>query len=95
MDTGLGGEFDESRTLSSRWALAPERACLSPELSCPWDAPGRNTGVGCHSLLQGIFLTQGSNPGLLHCRLALNHQSWRLSWVANRCKNSYYWFHYA
>ena len=29
------------------------------------DSPGTNTGVGCHALLQGIFLTQGSNPGLL------------------------------
>ena len=36
-------------------------------LFCPWDFPGKNTGVGCHFLLQGIFLTQGSNPGLLHC----------------------------
>ena len=34
----------------------------------PWDSPGKNTGVGCHFLLQGIFLTQGSNPGLPHCR---------------------------
>ena len=34
-------------------------------LFCPWDAPGKDTGVGCHFLLQGIFLTQGSNPGLL------------------------------
>ena len=32
----------------------------------PWDFPGKNTGVGCHSLLQGIFPTQGSNLGLLH-----------------------------
>ena len=32
---------------------------------CPWDSPGKNTGVGCHVLLQGIFLTQGSNPRLL------------------------------
>ena len=31
----------------------------------PWNSPGRNTGVGCHSLLQGIFLTQESNPHLL------------------------------
>ena len=37
-------------------------------LFCPWNSPGKNTGVGYHSLLQGIFLTQGSNPGLLHCR---------------------------
>ena len=32
----------------------------------PWDSPGKNTGVGCHFLLQGIFLTQGSNLHLLH-----------------------------
>ena len=40
-------------------------------LPCPWDSPGQNTGVGCHALLQGIFPTQGSNPGLLHCRQIL------------------------
>ena len=34
---------------------------------CPWDFPGKNTGVGCHFLLQGIFPTQGLNPCLLHC----------------------------
>ena len=33
---------------------------------CPWDSLGKNTGVGCHFLLQGIFPIQGSNPGLLH-----------------------------
>ena len=33
---------------------------------CPWNSLGKNTGVGCHSLLQGIFPTQGMNPGLLH-----------------------------
>ena len=37
----------------------------------PWDSPSKNTGVGCHFLLQGIFPTQGSNPGLLHCRQTL------------------------
>ena len=31
-------------------------------LLCPWDSPGKNTGVGYHALLQGIFPTQGSNP---------------------------------
>ena len=36
----------------------------SSRLLCPWDSPGKNTGVGCYALLQGIFLTQGSNPGL-------------------------------
>ena len=41
------------------------------------DSPGKNAGVGCHARLQGIFLTQGSNPGLLHCRwilYRLSHQ---------------------
>ena len=40
-------------------------------LLCSWDSPGRNTEMGCHALLQGIFLTQGSNP----CLLCL--QSWQ------------------
>ena len=37
-------------------------------LLCSWNFPGKNTGVGSHSLLQGIFPTQGSNLGLQHCR---------------------------
>ena len=44
----------------------------------PWDFPGKSTGVGCHFLLQRIFSTQGSNPGLPHCRKMLyylSHQS--------------------
>ena len=46
-----------------------------PVSLCPWDSPGKNTGVGCHFLLQGLFLTQGWNPGLLHCRHTLYHLS--------------------
>ena len=42
-------------------------------LLCPWDSPGKNTGVGCHALLQVIFPTQGWNPYLLHCRQILYH----------------------
>ena len=45
--------------------------------SCPQNSPGMNTGVGCHSLLQEIFLTQGSNLDLRHCReilYPLSHQ---------------------
>ena len=37
----------------------------------PWDFPGKSTGVGCHFLPQGIFLTEESNQGLMHCRLIL------------------------
>ena len=49
---------------------------LSPaRLRCPWDSPGKNTGVGYHALLQGIFPTQGLNPGLPLCRQILYHLS--------------------
>ena len=47
----------------------------SPRLHYPWNSPGKNTGVVSHSLLQGIFLTQGLNPSLLHCRQILYHLS--------------------
>ena len=53
----------------------PERSLWSSFVS--GDSLGKNTGVGCHALLQGIFPTQGSNPGLPHCRQVLhclNHQ---------------------
>ena len=40
-------------------------------LLCPWDSLGKNIGVDCHSLLQRLFLTQGLNSGLLHCRQIL------------------------
>ena len=43
--------------------------------SCPWNSLGKNTRVSCHSLLQGIFPTQGSKPGLLHYRQILYHLS--------------------
>ena len=52
------------------YALWPTR------LLCPWDSPGKNTGVGCHALLQGIFLTQGSNP---HSLLLMLWQAGSLS----------------
>ena len=53
----------------------------------PWNSPGQNTGVGSLSLLQGIFPTQGWNPGLPHCRWVLYQLSHQgspriLEWVA-------------
>ena len=53
-----------------------------------WDFPGQNTGVGSLSLLQGIFPTQRSNPGLLHCRRTLYHLNHQripriLEWLAH------------
>ena len=59
--------------------------CSPPGSSVHGDSPGKNTGVGCHALLQGIFLTQGSNPCLLclmHCRQILYLLShWRSPFV--------------
>ena len=56
-------------------------------LYSPWNSPDQNTGVGSLSLLQGIFPTQGSNPGLLHYRQILYQLSHKgspkiLEWVA-------------
>ena len=49
--------------------------CNPPGSSVHGISPGKNTGVGSHSFLQGIFLTQGSNLGPLHCRKILYHLS--------------------
>ena len=57
--------------------LVPQ-SCLTlcdPMLLCPWNSPGKNSGVGSHSLLQGIFPTWGLNPSLLHCKQILYHLS--------------------
>ena len=53
----------------SLWPYEPQSA----RFLCLWDFPGKNTGVGCHFFLQGIFLNQGSNSWLLHCRQILYH----------------------
>ena len=49
--------------------------CSSSKLLSPWNFPGKNTGLGCHSLFQEIFMTQGSNLGLLHWRQIIFHLS--------------------
>ena len=58
------------RLFVTPWTVQPAR------LFCPWDFPGKDTGVGCHFLLQGIFPTQGSNPGILHCSQMLYRLSY-------------------
>ena len=60
--------------------------CSPPGSSVHGDSPGKNTGVGCHALLQGIFPTQGLNPGLPHCRQILYHLShpWSPLWGLNK-----------
>ena len=58
------------------WTECPQ-SNSSPQTQyfCPWDFPGKNTGMGSHSLLQEIFLTQGLNSSLLHFRQILYHLS--------------------
>ena len=73
--------------LLSRVWLCDPMDCSPPGSSVHGDSPGQNSGVGCHALLQGIFPTQGLNPGLSHCRQILyhlNHQGspWTLEWAA-------------
>ena len=51
--------------------------CNPTDYNNPWNSPGQNTGVGSLSLLQGIFPTQGLNPGLLHCRRILYQLSYQ------------------
>ena len=63
---------------------------IAHQALCPWDSPGKNTGVGCYALLQGIFSTQGSNLSFPNCRqilffiYCLSHQGSPriLEWVA-------------
>ena len=59
--------FSCAQLFATLWTVAHQALC-------PWDSLGKNTGVGCHALLQGIFPTQESNPHLLqllHCRQIL------------------------
>ena len=55
--------------------VTPQTVAHQAPLLCPWDFPGKNTGVDCCFVLQGSFLTQGSNLGLPHCRQILYHLS--------------------
>ena len=62
--------------------------CSPPGSSVSGNSPGKNIGVGCHALLQGIFTIQGSNPGPSHCRQILYGLSHRgspriLEWVTH------------
>ena len=57
--------------------LCDQMDCSPPGSSLHGDSPGKNTGVGCHALLQGIVPTQESNWGLLHCRWILYQLSYQ------------------
>ena len=72
MNTG-----DESESVVAQLCPTVTPQTVAPRLFCPWNSPSKNIGVGSQFLLQGIFLTQGLNPGILHCRwnfYCLSHQ---------------------
>ena len=68
--------------------LCDSMDCSLPGSSVHGDSTGKNIGVSCHAFLQGIFPTQGSKPGLLHCRQILYQLSHKgspriLEWIAS------------
>ena len=75
------------KKISSRWKgkviVAQSCPTLWDPMDCPWNSPGKNTEVGCHSLLQGIFPTQGLNLCLL-CLLHCLQTSYPLSQCGGR-----------
>ena len=75
------------KKISSRWKgkVIGAQSCptLCDPMDCPWNSPGKNTEVGCHSLLQGIFPTQGLNLCLL-CLLHCLQTSYPLSQCGGR-----------
>ena len=85
-ETGRGNRAGRERASRGRSVVSDS---LRPRgLYSPRNSPGQDTGVGSHSLLQGIFPTQGSNPGLPHCRQILSQLSHKgrprtLNWIAS------------
>ena len=86
---GIGGGV-RALTCEWDWVCLVAQLCLilcepldhSPSSSSVHgDSPGKNTGVGCHAILQGIFPTQGLNPGFPHCRWILYHRSHQGSYM--------------
>ena len=81
-NSGVKPESPVSPALADGFLERRSRSVMSDSLRphglySPWNSPGQNTGVGSLSLFQGIFPTQGLNPGLLHCRrilYQLNHK---------------------
>ena len=72
----IGQLHSSPKLVKKKQVLSRVRLCSSMDCSPPGSSvhgifPGKNTRVGCHFLLQGIFLTQGSKPGLLHSRQTL------------------------
>ena len=86
---GWEGNLGEKRCIYIQMCLVAQLCltlcnpmdCSPPGSSVHGDSPGKNNGVGCHVLLQGIFPTQVLNPGLLHCRWIL----YQLSYLGSPC----------
>ena len=77
---------EQCLTYTTRLTLCDPMDCSPPGSSVHGDFPGKDTWVGCHALLQGIFPSQGQNPGLPHCRRILYQLSYEgslriLEWV--------------
>ena len=64
----LNKAWTQSKALRCAKVPSHVRLFATPSSSVHGDSPGKNTGVDCYALFQGIFPTQGSNPGLPHCR---------------------------
>ena len=101
-DINTRKRLQEKRTIG-HWKVKVKVSCsvaldsaipwtVATRLLCPWNSPGKNTGVGCQSLLQRIFPSQGLSLSLLHCRQILhllNHH--QLEWVAISFSNAWKW----
>ena len=66
---------------------------VAARLLCPWDFPGKDTVVGCHALLQGIFLTHRSNLHLLHSRQFLHSSHQGIASISIQCCTVSFNFH--
>ena len=101
-----GGRNINNLTYADDTSLRAESESESHSVMCdslqlhglysPWNSPGQNTRMGSLSLLQGMFPTQGSNPGLPHCRQILYQLSHKgspriLEWVAYPFSSRYSW----
>ena len=69
-----------SLEIASSYSKSPARCSgsIMSDSTSSWDSPGKSTSVGCHFFLQGIFLTQGSNLSLLHCRWSWATRTFKL-----------------
>ena len=82
------GEKNNNQRLKESESSSVVSNSLRPHgLYSPWNSPGQNTGVGSLCLLQGIFQTQGLNPGLPHCRWIL----YQLSYQGSPIKSYQFW----